>query len=76
MEQLLAFSRSLDLQGHMHQLWQILKKWVAFAFGQLALYRARVRQRRELAEMSDRLLEDIGISRAEALGEAEKPFWR
>jgi uncharacterized protein YjiS (DUF1127 family) len=27
-------------------------------------------------ELSDHMLRDIGISRAEAFGEAEKPFWR
>jgi uncharacterized protein YjiS (DUF1127 family) len=39
----------------------------------------RSRQRRqlgELAELNDYLLKDIGVSREEALREAEKPFWR
>jgi uncharacterized protein YjiS (DUF1127 family) len=39
----------------------------------------RSRQRKqlgELAELNDYLLKDIGVSRAEALREAEKPFWR
>jgi uncharacterized protein YjiS (DUF1127 family) len=43
------------------------------------LWIARSRQRRalgELAERNDRLLEDIGVTRAEALREAAKPFWR
>ena len=33
------------------------------------------RQRRELAVLDARLLEDIGITRADALKEAAKPFW-
>ena len=41
---------------------------------------ARSRQRRalrEIAESNDfHLLKDIGVSQEEALGEAEKPFWR
>ena len=35
----------------------------------------RARERRHLMELSDHMLRDIGISRAEAFGEAEKPFW-
>jgi uncharacterized protein YjiS (DUF1127 family) len=36
----------------------------------------RARQRRQLAELSDRQLADIGINRAEACAEAGKPFWQ
>jgi uncharacterized protein YjiS (DUF1127 family) len=31
--------------------------------------------RRQLAEMDDRMLSDIGISRADAWAEASRPFW-
>jgi uncharacterized protein YjiS (DUF1127 family) len=41
---------------------------------------ARSRQRRALREIAERndfhILKDIGVSQAEALREAEKPFWR
>ena len=33
------------------------------------------RQRRQLAELSDELLRDIGITRVEAEAEAGRPFW-
>ncbi|WP_170331580.1 DUF1127 domain-containing protein [Ruegeria arenilitoris] len=33
------------------------------------------RQRRSLAKLDDRALEDIGVSRAEADTEAARPFW-
>lgn len=39
----------------------------------------RRRQRRQLGELADLnnyLLKDIGVSQAEALREAAKPFWR
>ncbi len=36
----------------------------------------RSRGRGSLAELDDRLLRDIGVSRAEALRESGKPFWR
>lgn len=41
-----------------------------------ALWAARHRQRRELRELDERLLRDIGLTRGEALREAAKPFWR
>lgn len=34
------------------------------------------RQRRALLALDDAMLKDIGISRADALQEGEKPFWR
>jgi uncharacterized protein YjiS (DUF1127 family) len=36
----------------------------------------RIRQRRQLLSLSDQMLSDIGVSRAEAFKECEKPFWR
>lgn len=39
--------------------------------------RRRQRRRlRELADLNDYLLRDIGVSRSEALRESAKPFWR
>ncbi len=40
------------------------------------IWHQRARQRRQLAELSDRQLADIGISRAEACAEAQRPFWQ
>ena len=42
----------------------------------LLLWQERVRTRRELRELDDHNLRDIGLSRGEALYEAAKPFWR
>jgi uncharacterized protein YjiS (DUF1127 family) len=36
----------------------------------------RIESRRELAGLCDRALRDIGLTRVDALREAEKPFWR
>ena len=35
----------------------------------------RARQRRDLLGLNDRELHDIGLSRADAVGEGDKPFW-
>ena len=39
-------------------------------------WRRRAYDRRQLASLSDVVLQDIGISRSEALFLANKPFWR
>jgi uncharacterized protein YjiS (DUF1127 family) len=42
----------------------------------LALWHDRSCQRRQLAQLDERLLADIGKSREEARQECGKPFWR
>lgn len=39
-------------------------------------WRSRARQRRRLSQFDSRLLDDIGVSRADARVEAAKPFWK
>ena len=41
----------------------------------LRLWRERARQRRALSQLDDRLLADIGVTRADAERECAKPFW-
>ena len=40
------------------------------------VWRDRQRQRRELAQWTDRDLHDVGLSWSDIVQEAEKPFWR
>ena len=53
---------------------------VAGARSTVGRWFAHSRQRRALREIAERsdfhLLKDIGVSQAEALREADKPFWR
>ncbi len=42
----------------------------------LLVWQERDQQRRHLAALDDRLLSDMGISRADAVREAAIPFWR
>lgn len=46
------------------------------AVATVSAWHERARQRRALMELSDHMLRDIGMSRAEALCEATRPFWR
>ncbi len=41
----------------------------------VSLWRSRQRERRALMKLDDRFLRDIGITRRQALEEANKPFW-
>ncbi len=42
----------------------------------LLLWRRRATERHALAQLDDRMLRDLGLSRAEVAGELRKPFWR
>jgi uncharacterized protein YjiS (DUF1127 family) len=50
---------------HFHSPLPFLREW-----------RRRIRDRNQLGTLSDLMLQDIGISRAEAQYLANKPFWR
>jgi uncharacterized protein YjiS (DUF1127 family) len=42
----------------------------------LQLWAERNSQRYQLAELNEQMLRDIGLSRADVMAEATKPFWR
>ena len=56
--------RNIDLTRTLMKLAWMLYHW-----------QTRAEQRYCLAEMDQRALEDIGLSRGQALAEARKPFW-
>ncbi|PVZ68312.1 DUF1127 domain-containing protein [Pelagibaculum spongiae] len=45
-------------------------------FDTIKLWFARAQQRRQLAQLSDQLLKDIGLERTAALKESRKWFWQ
>jgi uncharacterized protein YjiS (DUF1127 family) len=49
---------------------------VAAIAAALRRWQRRSRSRAELAEMDQRALNDLGLSRSHAIVEASKPFWR
>jgi uncharacterized protein YjiS (DUF1127 family) len=61
---------------HAHRLRRARGHRVQRAFAILREWRRRIRARRELAALDDRMLRDIGISRAEAEFLSRKRFWR
>lgn len=54
---------------------EALLQAVARTAGMLYFWQDRAEQRYRLAELDQRELQDIGISRRQALAEARKPFW-
>lgn len=50
--------------------------WIAAATAMLSAWAQRRRQRRALAALDTGLLRDIGLTRADAVRESGKPFWR
>lgn len=45
-------------------------------FDVLLLWQRRANERHALASLDDRMLRDLGLSRAEVAWESRKPFWR
>ena len=46
------------------------------AFATLLLWQRRANERHALAQLDDRMLRDLGLSRSEVAEELRKPFWR
>jgi uncharacterized protein YjiS (DUF1127 family) len=42
----------------------------------LLIWHERARQRRQLSSLSDHMLRDLGLTRADVMAESSKPFWR
>ncbi|NKC15625.1 MAG: DUF1127 domain-containing protein [Gammaproteobacteria bacterium] len=52
-----------------------LSKVIRRLLKQLAVWHERASSRRRLADLDERMLRDIGLDRATAGAEANKPFW-
>lgn len=53
-----------------------VRHWSGTAFDRLAQWHDRTNQRRQLSELNDRQLADIGVTRIDACNESAKPFWQ
>ena len=49
---------------------------VGAVLDQLMTWQERARQRHQLQSLSDHMLHDIGLGRADVEAETSKPFWR
>jgi uncharacterized protein YjiS (DUF1127 family) len=53
-----------------------LRDVLAAVIEQVLVWHERVRQRRQLQSLSDHMLRDLGLGRADVEAESSKPFWR
>lgn len=58
------------------RVWHIIRSLLARGLNALCTWQQRSRERCDLLSLSERLLRDIGLSRADVEREACKPFWR
>lgn len=52
-----------------------LQRLATQVFSTLLEWEERARQRRQLSELDNRMLKDVGLTRADVSRELEKPFW-
>ena len=64
------------LHQHTQSLRSDAPKWSTRVSDVLGLWRQRTRSRNQLGYLTEGQLRDIGLSRADAVVEANKPFWR
>jgi uncharacterized protein YjiS (DUF1127 family) len=55
---------------------RVLRTGAAAAVARLLHWHDTARQRRALLALSDHMLKDVGITRADAEREANRPFWQ
>lgn len=80
MDTILLRHRDLSLLGRLSLAgsWAVQALGLALAHGLTALvvWQERARERRRLATLDERLLRDVGLSRADIEQEIRKPFWQ
>lgn len=68
--------RSATFRAHDMGLESMARHALDRALELLVTWHERSRQRSHLLELDGSLLDDIGLNRGDAIGEAMKPFWR
>jgi uncharacterized protein YjiS (DUF1127 family) len=71
-----AIAQSVPRPVPQHDAVEALVDATHWVFNTLRTWRRRARERDQLARLDDRMLQDIGITRAEALHLSDKPFWK
>jgi uncharacterized protein YjiS (DUF1127 family) len=74
----MSLSRSIQsgLQFRLRQGLAVAPMSLLKLLARLIVTRRRQRQRYDLAQLDDRMLRDMGLSRTDAYRESQKPFWR
>lgn len=72
----MAYTHANTYAYHRHATVRAATGLVGRALGLFFRWQERVRSRKELERLDDRMLKDIGLNRIDALRESNKPFWK
>jgi len=70
------FVETNDISAAVYGMVQRIEAAAKQARATLSIWASRAQERRQLGLLSDHLLEDIGLTRAEASVEVHKYFWQ
>jgi uncharacterized protein YjiS (DUF1127 family) len=70
------FIDDIDVSSAVHGIIQHLEASTVKVLNTLSIWGARSRERQQLSELNDRMLEDIGLTRAQVAVEVGKYFWQ
>jgi len=70
------FVEDIDISSGLYGLVQRVESATKKIGATLSVWSSRMEDRRQLAVLSDRMLTDIGLSRAEVSAEVDKYFWQ
>lgn len=73
---MIATGKARARPGRARQFRGFLSRWSSAAIATMLEWEERRRQRHALSLLSDAMLKDIGLSRADVEVELSKPFWR
>jgi len=70
------FVSDIDISSAVYGIVQRVEAASVKVVDTLAIWGSRSRERQQLSELSDRMLEDIGLTRAQVAAEVGKYFWQ
>lgn len=70
------FVDDIDVSSAVYGIVQHLEASAVKVLNTLSIWGARSRERQQLSELNDRMLEDIGLTRAQVTVEVGKYFWQ
>jgi len=72
----MAYTHANTYAYHRHAPLRAATGLLGRAIDTVLRWQERIRGRKELERLDDRMLKDIGLNRIDALREADKPFWK
>ena len=70
------FINDIDVSSAAYGIVQHIEASAVKALNTLSIWGARSRERQQLSELNDHMLEDIGLTRAQVTVEVGKYFWQ